>query len=542
MQVLYVVDFDLNMTNEPDASQVIPPINKSTVALQCIVDWINRSSTTELSSSDLHTDGSITLTSTRPHHTRSAHWQSVSTDTCFALRLEVSDKNNETGGEFITRLTLGTFQNRQAFRVSMARTFPTDWLSPVPPADLRQPGVIHNFLTNEQISLRVRKQRQDGKYIQIRSTAEVETLVDALESDERLPILIVHTRTLPALKAAREAANKLVGLTSVVTVDYSALRQLERKLPNSSPPYAGARLIWSDISAPTVEFDTRDVNDTNPDLLRARLMDKLAPISVTSRGVDHIYQRARQEQSAARSDDAKARVEAAAATGDLSVQLKMLEERNQELQIEVKDWQDLAFDAEQEVSQMRERAERAAALEEQVNQLNIALRASVSNQADEGEKEADPWNSMPTLESGSKESAQHLYLRLQEITSERTVFTDRALTSWKKANYPYPDEMREALIKLSRVSTVLYDGSDRTIPHLDQWIREEFDLKVALQDDTIQKNKGLRKFHYENQEHDRTPHVKVRDNAPHQEVGRIHFALDTKNSRIIVDHVGIKLY
>jgi BMFP domain-containing protein YqiC len=262
---------------------------------------------------------------------------------------------------------------------------------------------------------------------------------------------------------------------------------------------------------------------------------------VLSRGVDHTYRRARQAQLAARSNEVEARSDAAAATGDLSAQVIMLKERILELQSDVQDWQAMAFEAEAEANQVKAQAERVPTLEEQVNQLGIALRASHDEHGGTTQS-VDPWTILPSLESGSKDSAQVLFLRLQELTSERIVFTERALTSWKKARYPHPEEMRDALGKLSQVAIALYDGTERVMTHLDKWVREEFDLKVALQDDTIQKNKSLWKFIYEGRSHDRTPHVKVRDHAPHQEVGRIHFALDSENTRIIVDHVGVKLY
>lgn len=102
--------------------------------------------------------------------------------------------------------------------------------------------------------------------------------------------------------------------------------------------------------------------------------------------------------------------------------------------------------------------------------------------------------------------------------------------------------MFEALVALTRMAMALYDGSDRTMPRLDEWIRDEFDLRVALQDDTIEKDHRIRDFVYEGVIYNRTPHVKVRDHAPRPEVGRIHFALDYEHSRIIVDHVGAKLY
>ncbi len=73
---------------------------------------------------------------------------------------------------------------------------------------------------------------------------------------------------------------------------------------------------------------------------------------------------------------------------------------------------------------------------------------------------------------------------------------------------------------------------------MDRWIRENYDLKVSLQDD--QMPKAFRTFTFEGVKYDRTPHVKVNDGVPHHECGRVYFAFDQKNERIIVDHVGLK--
>ena len=75
--------------------------------------------------------------------------------------------------------------------------------------------------------------------------------------------------------------------------------------------------------------------------------------------------------------------------------------------------------------------------------------------------------------------------------------------------------------------------------------KENLSVEALLKkhvDDTIEKNSKLRDFSYDGASHNRTPHVKVRDYAPASQVGRIHFALDSDNARLIVDHVGLKLY
>ena len=108
--------------------------------------------------------------------------------------------------------------------------------------------------------------------------------------------------------------------------------------------------------------------------------------------------------------------------------------------------------------------------------------------------------------------------------------------------------MTDKLVKLAQAAKELYETRGRTIPHLDTWFKENYGLNVALTDQTISKFKRnelawLRKFNFEDSlSLDGTPHVKVRDAVSPNECGRIHFALDSSKNRIVVHHVGVKVY
>ncbi|MGB7962483.1 MAG: hypothetical protein WCF12_05925 [Propionicimonas sp.] len=97
--------------------------------------------------------------------------------------------------------------------------------------------------------------------------------------------------------------------------------------------------------------------------------------------------------------------------------------------------------------------------------------------------------------------------------------------------------MRESLVKLARVSAAIYSGGDLAIGHLDTWVRENFDLRISLQDDEMPRK--FRTFRLEGVSYDRTPHIKVNDGVAPWACGRVYFALDRLNSRVIVDHVGV---
>lgn len=533
MQVLYVVEFDVR----PRGSGV----DLYATALDSVASWLSFAAGHTVNPSELEASGCLALKPNRSGAPRTAIWDVIGAEDPRVIRVEIRDENQESGSVFVTRLTLGQVNRETTVRVSMARESSPTWLSPTPPADLRQPGVIRSLLDGNQIVLAISGQVQDGRYIQVRTDAEVGTLADAIRTPSRLPILLIHTRTVPALAAAREAAGKLVGLVRVVTLDYRASRALDAELPGYAPPFAGARLVWSDPFAPTVAFDELEVNSESSDMLRAHLMRLLAPASVLARGLDRAYREARRAEVADRDRDARARTVHALAEGDSNAQIEALQDELASARASAHEWEQLATDEENRAASFKSAAERVPILEAENEQLKIALQASIVPDGAVA-VEYDPWSTLPELNTGDVSSAKNLFLHLQDAGSGHIVFTDRAVASWKKSKYPFPEEMAESLCKLARVAVKLYDGIDRTYPHLDTWMRDEFDLKVALQDDTIEKSSRLRDFDYGGVIYNRTPHVKVRDHAAPSQVGRIHFALDRENRRIIVDHVGLKLY
>lgn len=531
MQVLYVVEFDVR----PRDGDVEP----YTAVLDDVSAWLSYAAGDEVLRAELETSGGRALRANpRSNAERNAAWEVVNASQSKVMRLEVRDTDADTESVFVTRLTLGQIDSNSTIRISMARETSSAWLSPAPPADLRQPAIIRTLASNERIELSIRGQQQDGRYLQVRADAESKALVDSIQSTTRLPILLIHTRTLPALAAAKTVAAKLVGLVRVVTVDYRALRAVHDQSPAFAPPIAGARLIWSDASAPTVAFSQTEINIDEPELLRARLMRLLSPLSVLARGVDTAYRKVRQAELIEREHATREQSRHALEQGDAASQIQALQDELDAVRASAEEWQQLAMDEEHRAERFQSQAEKVPALEAQIQQLALALRSTT----DFDERESDPWEEFPTLEVGDSDSAEGLFLRLTDAASGHIAFTKRAASSWKKCKYPFPEEMTECLVKLSKVAATLYDGTSRNIPHLDIWIRDEFDLKVALQDSVIEKDTRLKNFDFENTRHDRTPHVKVSDNAPLSQVGRIHFALDTKNRRLIVDHVALKLY
>ncbi|NTW41967.1 MAG: hypothetical protein HGA44_19160, partial [Cellulomonadaceae bacterium] len=218
-------------------------------------------------------------------------------------------------------MTLGQSGDDVSIRLSMAHEVDSPGLTPPQPPELHQPGLVASLVRDERLKVAVDGLPQDGRYWQVRSPGEVRILADTLKRGARLPILLLHTRTLEARDSAWVAANKLIGLMTVVTLDYKAARNLHLLSPTIDVPYEGGLLVWADISAPAGFVDPALVGNPDRDALRANLMDRVAPISVLTRGSDELYRRARQAAQEMSTRRAAERTSLALASGQVEDQL-----------------------------------------------------------------------------------------------------------------------------------------------------------------------------------------------------------------------------
>ncbi len=179
-------------------------------------------------------------------------------------------------------------------------------------------------------------------------------------------------------------------------------------------------------------------------------------------------------------------------------------------------------------------ADKVETLQAQVEQLTLA-----SLYAGQAEAPEPSFDNVPAAPSpGETNALQALADHLERAAQGRIVFTSNAIAQWKKADkYPTPADMRDSLIKLAKVAADIYGEQDLTVGHMDNWIRENFDLKVSLQDDNLPKQWA--KFEWQGVQLDRTPHVKVNDGVPPYACGRIYFAFDSARKQLVVDHVGL---
>jgi hypothetical protein len=528
MQVLYVVKFDVALTTNEEGDR-----GPGLIVLDLLGKWVGGASDPSVTAASLMTKGELEITDRHPDVVSSrATWEYLGGEGIWASRLERRDTNKD-GSQFITRVTVGESQTGTTVRVSMAREVAGTGLAPRSAAILMQPWLVTKLVTDERLVVRADGPTLDGRYLQVRSPREVEALAEALQSEQRLPVLLLHTRTLESQRAAASAARRLVGLVRVVTLDYRAARHLESIYSSVQIAYAGGVLVWADIAAPPLPILPEELNapDAAATLWR-RLMSLIAPLSVLIRGDDEAFRVARRASQALQARHAAKKSADAGASGDTKQQIEALQQELDQAHADVA----IAVDQWQEAQDAADAfAQEAARLRAQVEQLDLAMRFQDSTNTTEQPIRLE---SAPALEAGDVKSLDALCQHIEQSTAGRIVFTDNVLSTWRKADrYPTPELMRAALLKLANVAYDLYDGQDRSMGHIDTWIRETYDLRVSLQDDQMPKK--FRTGFWEGERYDYIPHVKVNDGVPPQECERIYFTFDKDNDRLLVDKIGL---
>lgn len=532
VHLLYVVDFDV----EPAS----PELSAFDSLVGHVAAWLSRGSTVSVRGAELGVSGSVVLppagSGSPADVERTAAWEVLAAAEVRALRVSVQHPL-ESGVELTTRVTVSEISGRTAFRVGMSREFLRGALTPVRDTPVFQPGVVRAATMDEDLVLRIGGQRIDERFAMVRSSEEARALVAALREPARLPVLLVHLRTLAGRDAAFVASRKLIGLVRVVTLNYATREVVEAAIPDLVVPFGGAQLVWSDVGAPGVSVSSVQVEKAGREVLRDALMPRLAPVSALARGTDEGWRQARRAAQRAARVDADERLRSAQEAADVGAQREALEEKVELLEAELADTQVLAEAYSAEADDLRTLARSAEDLQAQVEYWRGQYLAQYDPEDD---VDLDPWEQIPDLVAATDPT--DTFLALTDASESRIVFTEAAERSWKKISYPHPDDMTAALTALARAAHRLYSEDAGAMGHVDEWFKTGFGLNVSTADDTIEKNKAMRYFDFEDKRRDQTPHVKVRDAVKPNEVGRIHFAFDKDGCRLIVNHVALKLY
>jgi len=527
MPLLYAIDLSVSAADVKDD------------AYACSIEHIAQfvSSTTEALADDGTSQlASRTLASGQEVPPRTAEWHSLGAVDAKGLHVVIA-QNSGDAVEFKTELSLTEIDGAVLMRVVLRRDFTDTWLKSVAPPVLFQPGLVRELGRDRRLVLKIANQVVDRRHVVIDSSPQVRELVTQLASRTRLPLFLLHARSDTGRKLALELPNRLMGLMRVVSLNYNASRALASQLPNTNIPFGGALLLWPGAGGPGLQFTGEEIEELALEGVRSRLMAALAPISAMARGTDTGWNTLRIRVEAERQRSTAERRHAARMNQNIAAERDASDDLLEQLRRSVKEWQELAEDADN-----RAQVALAGASEAQLakDEARYWRGLYLTQDGDVEESHADLWAQVPPLISGEDPSKTFAAITL--AATSRIAFTDRAARSWQEINYPDPMDMTDKLIALGRAANLLYDGLNKNLPRLGDWFKNEFALNVALTDRTIAQSKSMRQFEFENSTYEQIPHVKVRDGVKPNEVGRIHFALDSQNKRLIVNHVALKLY
>lgn len=536
MQVLYVVNFDVQGGDAYDR------------VLGHVAEWLSDA------------EGSLTVDSFRRAGsqllrtayvgeeavTRHGVWDVIHNGADRALRLTVAQAAG-TGLELTTRVTVTELAGETHFRVGIGRENTSQRLVPVAETDVYQPHIVRALTFDPELTLRTHGQLVSAEYIPIRTADEAREVADNLSRTNRLPLVMVHARTPDTWELARTLSRKLLGLARIVSVNFEASRVISAVHPGVKVPFGGLLLVWPGMSAESMSLTAELISELGAEHILRVLTRRLGSLSALGNGTDALWQHARSAADKARMRVLLERAALAREGGDLQGEIAALKQQVEMLSTTIAELEAIGEDA------MQTADTKARLLRDAENELDLARHeAKTWRELYQGlgsptlsEEPEDPWDAIPVLVSKSDPDAT--FLAISDAASEHIVFTERARKSWESIEYPEPDDMTEKLISLARAAVELYAGEPGRLPKLDTWFKEQYGLNVAMTDQTIsdwkkKEFKWLNAFEHEDETLNATPHVKVRDGVKLNECGRIHFALEPKKKRIVVQHVAVKTY
>lgn len=449
-----------------------------------------------------------------------------------------------------TRVTVTEIDGITNFRVGISRETSKQLMAPMKRTAVYQPGILRLLDTDETLDLKYKQQTVERRYIQVKTVAEANTVTSILPSSERLPIAIIHVRTPETWDLAKELASKLLGLVRTITVNHHTAQIIGEHDPRAMVPFAGLAIVWPGLHSDPLTFSANRIAILGPDQVRETLALTIGALAALSNGEDVGWKTVRNAAERARMAELSTRVEHARQSGDTKEQISALKEQIEALEIAKNDAEQVGEDALEQADNHGLRAKKleselSAARDETEMWKSSYLKIAGSSSEESAPETLDLWDKIKPLETAKDPS--EAFLSISDAASGSLIFTDRAHRSWQDIQYPDPDDMTSKLVSLARASVALYEQKGGDFPHLDTWMKEQFGLTIALTDQTISKWKRkemrwLNDFEFEGRHLNATPHVKVRDAVKFNECGRIHFALDSENSRLVVQHVGIKTY
>lgn len=328
-------------------------------------------------------------------------------------------------------------------------------------------------------------------------------------------------------------------------------------------PREHAYLVWPGEGAPPKYLGR--VDSSNWRSLLTEITSELSGLSVKFRSSNDLLKIADRAARESSREDFSNRIRA---TGeDDNAKSGLLEDRVRQLDAEVEQWERFASDLVDENSQSK--AENAAlekqilgkerALKDQANQIDELTHLLEALQQDYGDVLAQLGRLQAAYARKDRAivSSQELGLGapalcpgdleplakfLESETEGAIVFTPNAKNAWRNCNYPFTDDMKTSLITLAKCAAELRnnEGFSTQGMQADDWFKER-GLHISMTDGGLRK-RGFHEFEFQGETYSQLPHVKLRDFDTAAHIGRIYFAFDPRSRRLIVNHVGVKLY
>ncbi|UVJ40537.1 hypothetical protein [Arthrobacter sp. CJ23] len=535
MELLYVTEFETTCE--------LPEITEDLYqhVLGALEKWLNNGGQGP-AVADFAVDGSLEIAAHeswgRRNPDRFLTWEALAAGESRALRLQIVQAL-ETGAEasLVTRCTVSSVPSGVLVRISLAREESSGRLSPLAATSIFQPGLVRILLDDPQIIVRSSGQRLDSRYLQVRTPDDVVVWSEALQDRKRLPIILVHPRSDETWTLAATLARKLIGLARVATVNFRTAQSLRALNPSVAVPFGGALLIWSDCTLKGPAWTQNVIDSRTAPVILQEAMRHLAAVSALVRGSDAGWRKTRAAVDKIASAELEGRLNVARSTGNKADELAALNETIKKLQADVETWRGLTEAEELRANSLEQDAESARRYQEEASYWREQYTSLV---ADDSIEVTDPWTVIPMLLSG--ENPSDVFRAIEDASEGHIAFTAAAMSSWRSIDYPDPTDMTDKVVRLARAAQDLYTGTSDGMGHLDKWFKTNFELNVAMKDQTISQGRKLRSFEFEGEVYSQEPHVKVRDGVKPNEVGRIYFDLDKPKQRIVVNHVGLKLY
>ena len=127
--------------------------------------------------------------------------------------------------------------------------------------------------------------------------------------------------------------------------------------------------------------------------------------------------------------------------------------------------------------------------------------------------------------------------KIEALVSEHFSLTERARNMLKGNPYPKPARMLDHVSRLEGLARDYFASQGRLGSGFAEYAISNFEIEIALFDSKISASIPI-----DGGSLSTVPHVKVDDHKDPSNCGRIYFAIDAVNYRLIVDHIGLHNY